>query len=131
MIQEGYKWHVVHEISQFEVVRTAADAWALYRRGEGGRMFTELIATADKSRELETLANAKALYWKTYDKANSLSGDMNDIKEIRNRISGLKVSVSEVPGKDFVTASTGANAIDFARIALWYWAPGKATRLPQ
>lgn len=131
VIQEGHKWHVVHEISQFEVVRTAADAWALYRRGEDRRMFAELIATADKAAGLETLANAKALYWKAYGKANSLSYDMSDITETRDRVNGLKVSVSEVPGKDFVTASTGANAIDLARIVQWYWTPNRATKLEQ
>ena len=121
-----HTWHVVKKIADFEVVRTA-DAWALYKRGGESTLFVDVIATASEPSGLETLKRAKALY-RAYGNASSLPGDM---KEIEPRIKGLKVSMSEVPGKDFVTTSTTANAIDLARIAIWYWAPSKATRLPE
>lgn len=116
--------YVVYRVSEFQVVRTA-DAWALYRRGEDAKLFVDVVATADRSGGLDTLRNAKALF-RAY-------GTQKDLERliIDDRVKDREVSVSEIPGKDWVTAPAQLDAVYLARIVQWYWTPLRATRLAQ
>jgi hypothetical protein len=123
IVRDGDRWWVGSMALSYDVDGVYPKGYSLIIQDGNPRS----IATSEDQKAMRQLAEIEACYYAfgTADKLATYSA------KFESRLTGLRVSVSEVPGKDFIVAPAPADAINLARHAQWYWAPSHTTKLKQ